>query len=122
MPSLNNCQFIGHLGKDPEMRYTPAGKAVTDFSVAVSDNYKKDDQWVERTEWVNVVCWGKTAEYAASKLTKGELVYVQGKLQSRVWDKTDGTKGYKTELVADKVLPLEKKAKDVDVEPEDLPF
>lgn len=109
MPSFNQCQFIGHLGKQPEMRFTPSGKAVTGFSVAVNNGYRKDDQWVEQTEWVNVVCWGKTAENANERLTRGSLVFVQGRLQTRSWEKEGGTKGYRTELVADIVKQLDKK-------------
>lgn len=125
MVSVNIVIMVGRLGKDPEMRYTPSGKAITNFTIAVNMDYKKDSEWIKQTEWVNVVCWGRTAEYASQKLSKGSLVYVQGKLQSRSWDKQDGTKAYRTELIADRVMPLEKNESqqaESEVESEDLPF
>lgn len=102
MPSLNRVECIGHLGKDPEMRFTANGDPVTTFSVACSSKYKDK----ESTEWFNVVAWGKLAETCNQYLTKGQLVYVEGRLQTRTWQSDDGQKHYKAEVIASKVLFL----------------
>ncbi len=95
MGNLNNVQIIGRLGKDPEMRYTQGGTAVCKFSVAV-EAYRKQDQ-PKHTEWFNVVAWSKLAEVCAQYLGKGDLVYCQGELQTRQYEK-DGQRRYFTEL------------------------
>jgi len=105
MPSLNKCMIIGNVGKEPEMRYTPNGVAVTNFSVAVNSKYKD----TEHTEWFRVTAWAKLAETCNQYLEKGKQVYVEGRLQSRSWDKDDGTKGYSTELIASQVVFLGKR-------------
>ena len=106
--SLNKAMIIGNLGRDPEMRYTPNGQAVTQFTVAVNRNYKDaDGAWQEETEWFRVVAWGPLAERTAEYLRKGRKVYVEGRLQTRQWEDRDGQKRYTTELIAQTVTPLD---------------
>jgi single-strand DNA-binding protein len=106
--SLNKAMIIGNLGRDPEMRYTPSGQAVTQFTVAVNRNYKDHDgNWQEETEWFRVVAWGPLAERTAEHLRKGRKVYVEGRLQTRQWEGQDGQKRYTTELIAQTVTPLD---------------
>lgn len=129
MPNLNLVQIIGNLGQDPEMKYTPNGDAVTNFSVAVNETWKnKAGEKQSRTEWFNVVCWRQLAELCSQYLSKGRPVYLSGKLQTRSWDGTDGVKHYRTELVADRVQFLgdgggqRSEQAGGDIEPDDLPF
>ncbi len=99
--SLNKAILIGRLGKDPEMRFTPSGRAVTNFTMATSDYWMdQNNERQERTEWHRIVAWGKLAETCAKILSKGKLVYVEGRLQTRAWDDRDGNKRYTTEIVA----------------------
>lgn len=117
--SLNKCMIIGNLGRDPEMRYTPSGQAVTQFTVAVNRNYKdQQGEWQEETEWFRVVAWGPLAERTAEYLRKGSKVYIEGRLQTRQWEGQDGQKRYTTELIANSVLNLERRQRD---ESADLP-
>jgi single-strand DNA-binding protein len=111
--SLNKCMIIGNLGRDPEMRYTPSGQAVTQFTVAVNRNYKdQQGERQEETEWFRVVAWGQQAEFAAEYLRKGAKVYVEGRIQTRQWEGQDGQKRYTTELVANTIQNLERRARD----------
>jgi single-strand DNA-binding protein len=111
--SLNKCMIIGNLGRDPEMRYTPNGQAVTQFTVAVNRNFKgANGDWQEETEWFRVVAWGPLAERTAGYLRKGRKVYVEGRLQTRQWDDREGQKRYTTELVAQTVTPLDARPRD----------
>jgi single-strand DNA-binding protein len=111
--SLNKAMIIGNLGRDPEMRYTPNGQAVTQFTVAVNRNFKgQDGEWQEETEWFRVVAWGQTGERAAEHLRKGSKVYVEGRLQTRQWEDQSGQKRYTTELVADRVTNLERRPRE----------
>ena len=107
--SLNKCMIIGNLGRDPEMRYTPSGQAVTQFSVATNRNYRKDGEWESETEWFRVVVWGEQGERAAEYLRKGHKVYVEGRLQTRQWEDQSGAKRYTTELIANRVQSLERR-------------
>ncbi len=101
---LNKCMVIGHLGADPEMRYTANGSAVTTFRVASSRNYTNSQgERVEETEWFSVVTWNRLAETCAQYLSKGRQVYVEGRLQTRSWEGQDGQTRYRTELVAETV-------------------
>ena len=102
---LNKCMIIGNLGADPEMRYTANGSAVTTFRVATSRRFSgQDGQQREETEWFSVVTWNRLAEICAQYLVKGRTVYVEGRIQTRSWDKADGTgKAYRTELIAEEV-------------------
>ena len=111
--SLNKAMIIGNLGRDPEMRYTPNGQAVTQFTVAVNRNYKgQSGEWQEETEWFRVVVWGQQAERAAEYLRKGNKVYIEGRLQTRQWEDQSGQKRYTTELVANQVTNLERRSRD----------
>ena len=98
--TLNKVMLIGRLGKDPEMRYTQSGAAVTTFTLA-TNRYGKtaDGTQQEETDWHTIVAWDKLAETCNQYLTKGRLVYVEGRLQTRSWDGQDGQKRYKTEVV-----------------------
>lgn len=99
--SINKVIIVGRLGKDPEMRFTTSGKAVTNFSVATSERFKdQSGEMQEATEWHRIVTWGKLAENCARLLMKGSLVYLEGKIQTRSWDDKDGNKRYTTEIVA----------------------
>ena len=102
MPSLNKCMIIGNVGKEPELRYTPSGTAVCNFSVAVNSKYKEE----EHTEWFRITAWQKLAETCNQYLEKGKQVYVEGRLQTSTWEKGDGTTGYRTELIANQVIFL----------------
>ena len=111
--SLNKCMIIGNLGRDPEMRYTPSGQAVTQFTVAVNRNYKdQQGERQEETEWFRVVAWGQQAEFSAEYLRKGAKVYVEGRIQTRQWEGQDGQKRYTTELVANTIQTLERRQRD----------
>ena len=102
MASVNKVILIGNLGRDPEMRYTPNGQPNTQFSIATSRSWKKDDEWQEETTWHNIVMWGQRAERAAENFRKGMQVYVEGRIENRSWDdKETGQKKYKTEIIAD---------------------
>lgn len=105
--SLNVVMLIGHLGRDAELRYTPAGAAVTTFSLATTETWTdKDNRRQEKTEWHRVVLWGKVASALAEYLTKGKQVYVSGRLQTREWKDKDGLRRFATEVRADKVILL----------------
>jgi single-strand DNA-binding protein len=135
MAGLNKVMIIGNLGADPEMRYTADGKALTSFRVAASRNYNgPDGERREETEWFSVVTWQKLAEQCSQFLQKGRRVYVEGRLQTRSWDGQDGQRKYRTEVVAEKVLFLDRAGAMPygdehdspppmpEVEPEDIPF
>jgi single-strand DNA-binding protein len=109
MAGLNKVMIIGNLGRDPEMRFTANGSAVTNFTVAVSRQYSSaDGERREETEWVRVVTWNKLAEQCNQFLQKGRRVYVEGRLQTRSWDGQDGQKRYSTEVVAQDVQFLDR--------------
>ena len=102
--SVNSVTLLGNLGKEPELKYTPAGNAVCNFSVATSEKWQdKSGQKQEKTEWHNVVVWGKLAETCNQYLNKGRQVYLEGKLQTRSWDDKEGNKKYMTEVNATKI-------------------
>ncbi len=108
--TLNKVILIGRLGKDPEMRYTPQGVAVTTFNVATNESYKdREGKEVENTEWHRVVAWRKLAEICGQYLKKGSLVYIEGKLKTRTYDDKDGVKKYITETIADQMQMLDSK-------------
>ncbi len=109
MVSLNKVMIIGNVGSDPEMRFTPAGSPVTSFSVATNHVFKSPEgEKKQETDWFNVVAWNKLAEQCNQFLTKGRLVYVEGRLRNRSWDGTDGQKHYRTEVIANQVSFLDK--------------
>lgn len=104
---LNKVMIIGELGRDPEMRYTPNGKPVTSFSVTTSRSWvNAEGERREDAEWFNVVAWGNLAEICKQHLTKGQQVYVEGRLQTRGWEDQNGKKHYRTELVANEMIVL----------------
>ncbi len=102
--SINKVILVGRLGQDPELKYTPSGMAVCNFSIATSENWTdKSGQKQERTEWHRIVVWGKLAEISGKYLAKGRQAYVEGQLQTRSWEAQDGQKRYTTEIVAKNV-------------------
>jgi single-strand DNA-binding protein len=106
--SLNKAMLIGNLGKDPELRYTTSGVAVTSFSIATSESWKdQDGNLQERTEWHNIVAWRKLAEICGEWLKKGKRVYIEGRIQTRSYDDKNGVKKYITEIVADDMIMLD---------------
>jgi single-strand DNA-binding protein len=136
MAGLNKVMLIGNLGKDPEMRYTANGRAVTTFTLAVNRNFSAGDgERREETEWFDVVTWEKLAELCSQFLQKGRQTYVEGRLHTRSWEGQDGQKRYRTEVVAERVLFLgsgggsgPRPSEQFDdgggpsVDPDDLPF
>ena len=104
---LNKVQIIGHLGREPEMRYTPSGKPVTTFTVAVSRTWNAGDgERHSETEWFNIVAWGNLAEVCKQYLNKGQQVYIEGRLQTRRWDDKEGGKHTSIEIVANEMMML----------------
>jgi single-strand DNA-binding protein len=125
---LNRVMLIGNLGRDPEMRFTANGSAVTTISVAVNRNFSGEGDRREETEWFRVVAWNKLAELVQSYLQKGQRVYVEGRLSTRSWEGQDGQRRYTTEVVANQVLFLDRPRgagfpdTPGDIDPDDLPF
>ncbi len=135
MVSVNRIIIIGNLGSEPEMRFTPNGRPVTSFSVATNRRYTTSEgERREETEWFTVVTWGRLAEQCNQYLTKGRLVYVEGRLRTHTWEGQDGQKRSRNEIVADRVSFLDRQAVAPlhgekgseggidDLEPEDIPF
>lgn len=129
--SLNKVLLIGHLGSDPESRFTTSGSAVTNFNLATNESWQSSDgETKDKTEWHRVVVFGKMAETAAEYMKKGQLVYIEGRLQTRSWEDKDKVKRYTTEVLCDNFTMLgpKRSGKDAD-QPEaeapsddDLPF
>ena len=106
MSSLNKVMLIGNLGRDPEVRYTASGQAVASFNLATTEKFKnRNGGWEERTEWHRVTSWGRLAEIAGEYLSKGKTVYIEGRLQTREYEK-DGIKRYATEIVGERMQML----------------
>jgi single-strand DNA-binding protein len=104
---LNKVMVIGHVGRDPEMRYIPSGKPVTSFSVATSRSWTNSEgERRQETEWFNVVAWGNLAEICKQHIRKGQQVYIEGRLQTRSWEDHEGKKRFRTELVANEMILL----------------
>lgn len=104
---LNKATIIGRLTRDPETKTIPSGQTVTTFSLATSFNWTdKSGQKQERSEFHNIVTWGKLAEIAGQYLKKGGQIYIEGRLQTRSWDGDDGKKRYRTEIVGDNMIML----------------
>lgn len=110
MRSLNRVTLIGHLGRDPEMRYTPAGTAVCEFSIATSEQWKdkQTGEAKERTEWHTVTVWSRLAEIAAEYLKKGARVYIEGKIRTDKYTDRDGQDRYRTKIQADNLIMLDR--------------
>jgi single-strand DNA-binding protein len=101
---VNKVILVGHLGADPDMRYTPSGQGVCELRVATSESWNdKNGQKQERTEWHRVVVWGKRAEVCSKYLAKGRQVYIEGRIQTRNYDDKEGHKRYITEIIANDV-------------------
>ena len=111
MAGINKVILVGHLGKDPEMRYTPSEIAVCSFSIATSETFKDRNSGERKslTEWHNIVVWRGLAETSEKYLRKGSQVYIEGKLKTRKWSDKDGITRYTTEIVADVMQMLDKK-------------
>ena len=104
--SANLTIHIGRLGKDPEIRYTQTGTPICNFSIAVDDSYKKDGKKIEKTEWINIVCFGKLAEIAGEYCRKGTLVYIEGSFHTREWEDKEGNKRTTAEIRVNKLQML----------------
>ncbi len=128
MASLSKVLLIGNLGSDPEMRFTPDGKAVASFRMATNRRYTTSaGETREETDWFRITVWGKQAESCNKFLSKGKQVYVEGKLHARDWEGQDGQMRTSLEVTADRVLFLGARAvanlpEGGELEPEDLPF
>jgi len=107
MYSLNRAMIIGNATRDPEMRYTPNGQAVANFGVATNRKWKtQTGDMQEKTEFHDIVAWGKLAEITSQIIKKGGRIYVEGRLETRNWEAPDGAKRQKTEIVADNIIAL----------------
>ena len=129
--SLNKVQLIGHLGADPESRFTTSGSAVANLTIATNESWRSaEGDTKEKTEWHRVVIFGKMAETAAEYMKKGQLVYIEGRLQTRSWEDKDNIKRYTTEVLCDNFTMLGRKTQDVSSassskeseQDDDLPF
>lgn len=107
---LNKATLIGHLGKDPEMKYTSNGKAVTKFSLATDESYRDNEgKTIERTEWHNIIMWEKLAEISSQYLKKGSKVYLEGRITNRSYEDKEGNKKYISEIIANNMVFLDRK-------------
>ena len=132
MANLNKVMIIGNVGTDPEMRFTPNGNPVTTFRIATSRSYTTPEgERRQETEWFTVVTWNKLAESCNQFLTKGKRAYIEGRLRTHSWEGQDGQRRSRVEIVADRVLFLDRQATaplseegklEGEVEAEDLPF
>lgn len=112
---VNKVILIGRLGADPEVRYTQDGAMVTNFRLATSEQWTdRSGEKMQRTEWHRIVTFGKLAEICGNYLSKGRLVYIDGRIQTRSWDDRDGNKRYTTEIIATNMQILEPKGQEVD--------
>ena len=115
MSSLNKVMLIGHLGRDPEIRYTPDGTAVATFSLATSENWTdKSGTRQEHTEWHNIVAWRRFADLSQKYLSKGRQVYVEGRLQTRDWNDREGNRKRTTEVIVTQIVLLGSRAQSSD--------
>ncbi len=127
MPSLNRVQLIGRLGKDPETRYTPSGKKVTSFRVAVNRSWRNaEGEQKESTEWINIEAWGRLGEICQNYLSTGRLVFIEGRLQTDQYEQ-GGEKRYFTKVVAQQMQMLDRKQEEEEpfietVDEEEFPF
>ncbi|HEX6160474.1 MAG TPA: single-stranded DNA-binding protein [Thermoanaerobaculia bacterium] len=114
MASVNKVILVGRLGKDPEIRSTPSGQSVTKFTIATDERFTdRSGERQERTEWHNIVAWGKLAEICGQYLKKGKLVYIEGSIRTDSWDdKESGQKRYRTEIIANTMQMLDRREGD----------
>ena len=118
---LNKVMIIGYLGRDPEMRFTPTGKSVSSFSVACNRSWKsKDGERHTETDWFNVVAWGDLAEISKQYLSKGSMVYVEGRLQIREWVDSKDNPQKSVEIVARDIMLMDSKNKNIQNDTEDF--
>jgi single-strand DNA-binding protein len=112
--AFSKVMIIGNLGRDPEMRYTPSGRPVTEFSVAVNQSTKNQQtgEWVEATDWFRVTVWGDRAERTAEQVRKGNRVFVEGRFRTREFEARDGQKRISLEITADNVISLEARSRE----------
>lgn len=112
--ALCKAMIIGNLGGDPEMRYTPNGRPVTQFNVAVNQNTRNQQtgEWTEETDWFRVTVWGDRAERTAEQLRKGNRVFVEGRFKTREFEGRDGQKRTSLEITADSVVNLERRVRE----------
>src|SRR3954470_2105137 len=112
--ALCKVMIIGNLGSDPEMRYTPSNRAVTQFNVAVNQSTKNQQtgEWIEETDWFRISVWGDRAERMAESLRKGNKVFVEGRFRTREFEGRDGQKRTALEISADSIVNLERRARD----------
>ena len=115
MSSLNKILLIGHLGKDPEMRYTPEGTPVATFSLATSENWTdKNGTRQEHTEWHNIVAWNRLADLSKRFLTKGRQVYIEGRLRTREWNDREGNRRRTSEVIVSQIVLLGSRSQSAD--------
>ena len=106
--SINRVYLIGHLGNRPEGRYTPSGRPTVNFSLATNEVWKNNaGKQVEHTEWHHIVVWDKLADFVTEYLQKGQLIYIEGKLQTRTYKDKDDVQHWKTEVISNVITPLE---------------
>lgn len=110
MSGVNKVILVGHLGKDPEIRYLEGNVSVASFPLATSEFYNKDGKKIEQTEWHNIVMWRGLADVSAKYLSKGKLVYIEGKLRTRTYEDREGIRRYTTEVVAENFTLLGRKS------------
>lgn len=115
---LNEAQVIGNITQDLEVRYTTGGSAVTNFSIATNRSYRKQnsEEWQEEVTFHNIVVWGNDAEYLSQRASKGTRIYIKGRLQTRSWEDADGKKNYRTEIVAERIILLDRYERGSDVQ------
>lgn len=99
MPNLNKVFLMGHLGRDPEVKYLPSGTAIADFSIAVSESYKKNGETQKETTWLNITFFGARAEAIGNYFNKGDPIFVEGKIRIESWEDSEGNKKYKTKII-----------------------
>lgn len=105
MASFNKVILVGNLTRDPELKYIPSGTAVCELGLAINEREKRGDEWIESTTFVDVTCWGRTAEVASEYLTKGASVLIEGRLKLDTWEK-DGKKNSKLRVVGERMQML----------------
>jgi single-strand DNA-binding protein len=116
--SVNKIVLVGHLGADPESRFTPSGVAVSTFNMATNESWKnKEGEYEDRTEWHRIVLYGKAAETASEYMKKGQLAYVEGRIRTRSWEDKDGMTRYTTEVLGDRFTMLGRKSENKSTAP-----
>lgn len=105
---LNKVEIIGNITQDIDLRYTANGSAVTNFSIATNRSYKLGEEWKDEVSFHNIVVWANDAEQLGQRAKKGTRIYVQGRLQTRSWDDQEGKKQYRTEIIAERIILLDR--------------